>query len=277
MLLPLPLLLAACTPALTCGPGTREIAGVCTPPPTDTDPDTDTDTAEEEEQEEEEEEEEEVLLRDDFDLIDPSRWSYGTWRLGITQLSSEQVTASSSGELTLSHVPGEGEGEWLGGELYTAANFGHSTWTFRLSAPAQTGTVCAVFLYGAVVVGDTWITNEIDVELVGGQVWFSTYSQWRPEDDYGDGPTHRSVVWASPAGFDVSAWHEYTIDYAEDGVTFWVDGQPAAAITDAVPLGRMGLHINHWTSDTWQAVGTPPAGEVLTCRVDWIEGRRSLR
>jgi len=255
------IMLLACRPdAVTCGEGTVLDGTTCVPVATDTEPtDSDTGTAPEPE----------PLLRDDFDDIDLEVWEHGDWALGITQLDPAQVSA---GDGVMSIEVRKDGSQWLGGELLSQETFGHSEWSARIAGPEDTGTVCAFFMYGAVVLEDTWVSNELDFEILDGRVMMTSFSQWRLEDGWpGDGPTHETTTWEAPEGFLVSDWHTYTFRYAPDAVSFFVDGELATTLEAAVPLGEMHVRFNHWTTDTWPAVGGPPDSD-QRCRVDWIEG-----
>ena len=266
------LLSAGCTSRLTCGPGTSDHDGVCVPvggPDSGGQPAGDTGVAGDTGGPGDTGVPVTPIFADEFEFLDTDLWALADWLLGDTQFAADQVVAD--GILTLTHEDDGGDG-WKGGEAYSHATFGHARWSARVAAPAETGTVCAFFLYSDVLNGDSAIVNEIDVELLAGAVWFSVYSQWRPEDEYTQSATHRSVVWSAPDTFSVSDWHDYTIQYTADGVRFLVDDELATEITEVVPLGEMRVRFNHWTSSTWTDVGTPPAHQPLTCRVDRVVG-----
>jgi beta-glucanase (GH16 family) len=204
---------------------------------------------------------------DAFDALDPKVWGTANWTLGDTELSEAGVSVDD-GALLLSHA--WGDDAWSGGEIYSEAAFFYGTWTARIAAPTQTGTVCAFFFYDAVSNGDSYIVNEIDFEILDGRVLVGTYAQWRPEDGYEKGPTRDYTWWTPEADFELSEFHEYGLTWTSEQITFFVDGETIAQTT-VVPKDDLPVRFNHWTSSTWPEVGTPPAGETLTCRVDHVE------
>ena len=211
---------------------------------------------------------------EDFTSLDPDRWHIADWQLGDTQLSADRVSIAD-GVLTLEHQ--RLEGTWSGGEVYSAENLLHGTWTARLAAPSEPGTICAFFFYQTIALQDTWFVDEIDFEVVAGQVLVGTYALWRPEDGYESGPTRQVADWWSPPkGMDLSDFHDYQLVWSADAVTFTIDDQLIATISSAIPANPMQIHFNHWTSSTWKDVGTPASGDPMRCRVDSLTGDTAL-
>ncbi len=192
-----------------------------------------------------------------FDTLDDARWDIATWTLGRSELAVENVSVTD-GQLALHH---EGAGDaWLGAEIFTSEAFFGGHWTAAMTPPTSTGTVCAFFFYGTDGQG---LVHEIDVELLGGQLWVGTYANWSPAHGYENGPTREYVV------IEIDAPQTFTISWG-DTVDFLVDGSPVASFATAVPSIPLQLHLNHWTTDTWADVAYPPPAS-LDCRFDSVD------
>ncbi len=168
----------------------------------------------------------------------------------------------ADGTLVLAHR-GSTEAGFTGAEAHTEPLYTEGEWTALVETPSASGTVCAFFLYGY----DDGIVNEIDVELLAGQLYVGTYADWQESDGYDNSPTREVTV----ADVDTSGIHAYTIRWSPTSVDFAFDGADIASFTTAVPTGPIGLFFNHWTSTTWPEVQNPPAGD-LDCRIHDVIG-----
>lgn len=205
------------------------------------------------------------FFEEPFDTLDDARWTAADWTLGATRLVADHAMVVD-GDLELLHEA-DGDGGWLGAELYTGQEFSGGRWEATMLRPAPGGTVCATFFYGSDVGGRV---NEIDIELLEEAAWFSVYRDWTEADGYEPSATHDSVQWPFPADFDHSVPHVYRIDWGETTLTFAVDGVEVGSLA-MVPSAPIPLHVNHWTSTTWPDVAYPPPDR-LVCRIEAITG-----
>lgn len=210
------------------------------------------------------------LFDENFEDLEPSDWTWGTWTLGATQLDPNQAEVVD-GELRM-HLDLVKD-TWHGVELAHVLPFTSGRFEARIAAPAEPGSVCALFLYGEDKEGEV---HEIDVELLSAEpdtVRVGTYANWTLADGYEDGTARQSVAWQRD-GFTTAELHDYAIVWTESAVTFEVDGQTIATVT-RVPSEPITLRLNHWTSTTWPEVQGPPAGS-STCVVDRLRARDLL-
>jgi beta-glucanase (GH16 family) len=209
---------------------------------------------------------------DPFDNLDESFWFKGDWVLRNTQLVPG-LASVKDGMLRLAHEQGDA-GTWRGAEIYSAKAYLFGTWSASLKAPSEPGTVCSFFLWGKTESGKVM---EIDFEMLSSRpnmVQVSTFSNWVQADEYGDGPTHRSIWWTGPSSFSIDEMHTYTFEWTREAVTFRIDDKEIARIDDVVPNGAANIRFNHWTSKDWPEVGYPPHSNSV-CLIDRVWGRLS--
>jgi beta-glucanase (GH16 family) len=175
---------------------------------------------------------------DDFASLDLSRWVVGSHALGRGVLDPANVSVSG-GALSL----GLPAGRLDGAELRTAAAYSGGTFSARIRAAAAPSSLTGFFLYAP-----PDYASEIDIELVGSDVLFTTYAD--------GGQTHTE---RRPLGFDpTAAFHAYAITFDRKAVTFSVDGAALRTWRNGVPRAPMSLFLNTWFP-TWLA-GTPSPG-----------------
>ena len=209
-------------------------------------------------------------FHESFDTLDLERWSIAEWGIGLTRFGPDQV-AVADGLLDLIHL--SDDGQWLGGEVYTQQSFLYGTWTARLAAPAEAGTVCAFFFYNEWEDDrGTLRANEMDFEIMDERLIVTTLAGYRAIDGETPGPTVQYSWWDTPDDFRFSDFHEYTLEWAVDTVRFSVDDILVAEFAQAVPQGPIHVHVDHWTEAEWADVRFPPPEEPIHCRVDWIRG-----
>jgi licheninase len=181
---------------------------------------------------------------DPFATLDTQRWAVGDHQLGLSRLDPENVSVSD-GALAL-RLPA---GRLDGAEVRTTATWSTGTFRARLKAAAAPSSLTGFFLYAP-----PDYASEVDVEIVGGSVMFSTYA--------GGAQTHTET---RPLGFDpTAAYHYYAIELARRSVTFRVDGVALRTWTTGVPKARMALYANAWFPTWLGGVASPvPAATLI--------------
>lgn len=173
---------------------------------------------------------------DPFTALDVQRWAIGDHALGLGRFEPANVSVTG-GALALT-LPA---GTLNGGEVRTNALWGSGTFRARMKASPASGSLSAFFLYAP-----PDYQSEVDIEIVGSSVLFSTYA--------GGGQTHTET---RPLGFDpTAAFHDYEIEFARKSVTFRVDGVALRTWKNGIPKAPMALYVNAWFP-TWLG-GLPP-------------------
>jgi licheninase len=179
---------------------------------------------------------------DPFTTLDAQRWAIGDHALGLGRFEPANVSVTDS-SLALA-LPA---GTLNGGEVRTNALWGAGTFRARMKAAPAPGSLSAFFLYAP-----PDYASEVDIEIVGSSVMFSTYA--------GGGQTHTET---RPLGFDpTAAFHDYEIELTRKAVTFRVDGVALRTWRNGVPKAPMALYVNAWFP-TWLG-GLPPAATTAT-------------
>lgn len=182
---------------------------------------------------------------EEFDGLDPQRWTPGDHPLGRSRLDPRNVRVAG-GRLDLV-VPG---GTLDGAELRSTAVLGTGAVGARLRVADAPDTLTGFFLYAP-----PDHAHEIDIEIVGdprGRVLFTTHHEGRETHT-----TQRDL------GFDpTAAAHDYVITRRPGHVAFSVDGRELVAWSDGVPDEALNLYLNTWFP-RWLG-GTPPPSERAT-------------
>lgn len=179
---------------------------------------------------------------DPFTTLDAQRWAIGDHPLGLGRFDPANV-AVADGALALTLPAGTHDG----GEVRTQALWGAGTFRARIKAAAAPASLTGFFLYAP-----PDYASEVDIEIVGTDVMFSTYA--------GGGQTHTETL---PLGFDpTAAFHDYEIELARRSVTFRVDGVALRTWKNGLPKASMALYVNAWFP-TWLG-GLPPATTTAT-------------
>ena len=188
--------------------------------------------------------------QDDFSVWDETFWNVSDKTLGRTEFLPENITVAD-GTLSVA-IPA---GTLDGGEIYTAETQSFGAYEARMKLPAAPSSITGFFMYSP---PDYYY--EIDMELPNqpdGTILLTTYA---------DGQKSNTLTVA--LGFDpTAAFHNYRIEYYEDGVEFYVDDRYLAGWSDCRPKERMHLMLNVWFPDWLEGI-CPTQTQSL--RVDWI-------
>ena len=118
---------------------------------------------------------------------------------------------------------------------------------------------------GAVVGWFTYLgrpLNEIDVEFLTRDPRLAHFTLHHIQTGVDHG---RKEVAFDPS----AAFHEYRFDWHPDRVEYYIDGEPAAALTKQVPDMPSRLMLNHWSGNI-PTFGGPAPTEDAVMQVDWI-------
>lgn len=166
---------------------------------------------------------------EEFDGLDPQRWTPGDHPLGRSRVDPRNVRVGG-GRLDLLLR----RGSLAGAELMSNRVFAAGVVSARLRVADVPDSLTGFFLYAP-----PDHAHEIDIEILDdprGRVLFTTYHDGRETHT-----TERDL------GFDPTAdFHDYAIARRPGQVAFSVDGREFVRWTDAVPDEDLHLYLNAW-------------------------------
>ncbi|PVZ14573.1 glycoside hydrolase family 16 protein [Actinomycetospora cinnamomea] len=189
---------------------------------------------------------ERVGFVEEFDGLDPQRWTRGDHRLGLGRVDPANVRVAS-GRLDLLVR----EGSLDGAEVATTGVLpAAGVATARLRVADAPGSLTGFFLYAP-----PDLAHEIDIEIPGdprGRVLFTLHHEGRT--------THTTE---HDLGFDPTAdFHDYAITRGPGRVAFSVDERVLVSWADGVPGEELPLYVNTWFP-AWLG-GSAPGAERAT-------------
>ena len=193
-----------------------------------------------------------TAYRDDFWILDPSRWITSVHQLGRSLLGAENVRVGG-GRLEI-RLPA---GRLDGGEIESIDYYRFGRYTARIRAAHAPSSITGFVLYRA-----PDFHSEIDIEIYNdprGRVDFVVYGSGRKR------------ISRERLGFDpTKAFHRYTIVNRPERVNFLVDGRRLHTVRRGLPPASMKLLVNSWFPE-WLA-GRAPVSDRATL-VDWVSVR----
>lgn len=183
-----------------------------------------------------------LVWSDEFDytgLPDPAKWGYdvGGHGWGNKELQYYTERRKENARVENGRLIIEARRDNWEAHEYTSARLvtkNKGDWTYgrvevRAKLPSGRGTWPAIWMLPTSKDYGGWPSGgEIDImEHVGESAWTSV--ALHGPGYFGDTPLVRRV----PAQ-DVSAWHEYSVDWTEDTLVFRVDGREAYRVTKAM-------------------------------------------
>jgi endo-1,3-1,4-beta-glycanase ExoK len=210
-----------------------------------------------------------LLWRDDFDRFDDQRWvkASHTFDENAAQFVPDNVVVEG-GLLTLKVTKvASGDKPYAAAEVYSNDDFRFGRFEARIKFCAGSGLVSSLFTYRDDV-EVSW--QEIDVEHLGNLPHAIQYNlisgtaksrQYQPKVvmfDY------------SPA----AEFHDYTIEWLPDGVTFYVDGVQSHHDVQATLQDSAKLRMNAWpTNNQITSFAGPLDTTAIPCeaRYDWVQ------
>lgn len=179
-------------------------------------------------------------------------WSAASHRVGRTTFDPANVRTSSdrSGLEIMMQTAAR-----KGGEIRTDERLSYGSYEIRMQVPDHPGTLTGFFFYDA-----PDFFHEIDIEVMNnpsGEVWFTTYEGGRQrhatKETYDFDPT--------------DGVHVYRIDYFEDYVAFFINGQEMKRFTDGYSHQPMQLMVNYW-EPSW--LESAEEKEDTYVQIDWV-------
>lgn len=209
--------------------------------------------------------------RDDFDSFNDSRWSKQThtFEENLARFTPSNVVVEGGLlKLKVTKVANQ-DREYSAAEVATKETFTYGRFAARIKFCAGSGMVSSLFTYKQDI-SSGW--QEIDIEFLGYLV-----NPNRIQYNLISG-THANRVYqpkvVNTIGSPTAEFHDYAMEWAPDGITFFVDGnlmwkgvQPA--IKDA-----QTLHMNAWpTNNAVTSFAGPfnPAAVPCEAQYDWVE------
>jgi hypothetical protein len=186
-------------------------------------------------------------------------------------------------ELSTNNPLDASNASFFGTDLITKRNYAvggglRMTTRMRVDAAtaAQGGLVAAPFLYDVTRTGGTGLVrDEIDHELItnlaSGPTDNTSTNIWN-DGDFANAGSPQTIF--NPAGFDISAFHDYRTDWAPGTAKYYIDNTLVRTVTGSnVPDDPMRAHWNFWAPDNtfsaaYNASLLPTAAPGTTYRVE---------
>ncbi len=152
--------------------------------------------------------------------------------------------------------------EYTAGEYRTKDFYGYGLYEVSMKPISNNGVVSSFFTYTGPSDDNPW--DEIDIEFLGKdttQVQFNYYTNGTGNHEY-----------LYDLGFDASEdFHTYGFKWAEDSITWYVDGKEAYSATENLPVTPSKIMMNAWNGkgvDGWLNAfdDTVP----LTAEYQWV-------
>lgn len=210
-----------------------------------------------------------LLWRDDFDTFNAARWTKQTHTFAenAARFSANNVVVEGGFlKLKVTNVP-NGNKAYSAAEVATIDEFTFGRFVGRIKFCAGSGMVSSLFTYKDDV-NQSW--QEIDIEHLGNlpkSVQYNLISGNLNNRVYQ--PKVVTFAWSPPTEF-----HDYSIEWQPDGITFYVDGTKTHHDVQASLKDAAKLHMNAWPTDnsvTQFAGPFNPAAVPCEAQYDWIE------
>ncbi|HVY31605.1 MAG TPA: family 16 glycosylhydrolase [Polyangiaceae bacterium] len=210
-----------------------------------------------------------LLWRDDFDSFNAARWTKQTHTFAenAAKFSADNVVVEGGLlKLKVTNVPNGGK-PYSAAEVATIDQFTFGRFVGRIKFCAGSGMVSSLFTYKDNV-NQSW--QEIDIEHLGNlpkSVQYNLISGNLDNRVYQ--PKVVTFAWSPPTEF-----HDYSIEWQPDGITFYVDGAQTHHDVQASIKDAAKLHMNAWPTDnavTQFAGPFNPAAVPCEAQYDWIE------
>lgn len=210
-----------------------------------------------------------LLWRDDFDSFDANRWTKQTHTFAenLARFSANNVVVEG-GLLKLKVTKVQnGDKAYSAAEVATKDLFTFGRFVGHIKFCAGSGMVSSLFTYKDDV-NQSW--QEIDIEHLGNlpkSVQYNLISGNLNNRVYQ--PKVVTFTWSPPQEF-----HDYSIEWQPDGVTFFVDGVQKHHDVQATLKDPARLHMNAWPTDnsvTMFAGTFDPNAVPCEAQYDWIE------
>lgn len=228
----------------------------------------------------------ELLFRDDFDDLDTSRWQLMThsWDTNLALFSPDTVSVAD-GQMTLRLLPApEGTTDngatkpFLGAEVRSTDTLTYGRVRARAKLAKGSAVISSLVTIYTPWPADDW--NELDIECMGKDpqnVQFNamvyTGPPTSPPVTTPVNPTQDPLL--VDLGFDPSEdFHEYTIEWTQQGAFFFVDGELLRTWTKHIDLMTLPQNVllTIWASSAvgWAGPVTEDTANASAV-YDWVE------
>lgn len=209
--------------------------------------------------------------RDDFDSFNDARWSKQshTFEENLARFTANNVVVEGGFlKLKVTKVASE-DREYSAAEVATKESFTYGRFAGRIkfSCP-KSGMVSSLFTYKQDV-SDSW--QEIDIEFLGripNGIQYNLISGTAANRVY-QPQVVNNLPW-SPA----MEFHEYALEWAPDGITFFIDGAQTWKGVQPKIKDAQTLHMNAWPANyaaTQFAGPFEPTAVPCEAQYDWVE------
>lgn len=210
-----------------------------------------------------------LLWRDDFDSFDDSRWVKATHTFDENAARFVAGNAVVEGGLLKLKVTkvASGNKPYSAAEVLSAEDFTFGRFEGRIKFCAGSGMVSSLFTYKENV-EVSW--QEIDVEHLGNlpkSIQYNLVSGTLNSRKYQ--PKVVTFAWSPTAEF-----HDYTIEWLPDGITFYVDGVQSHKDVQATIQDAAKLRMNAWPTDNqFTSFAGPLDTNAIPCEAqyDWVQ------
>lgn len=210
-----------------------------------------------------------LLWRDDFDRFDDDRWVKATHTFdeNAAQFVPDNVVVEGGLlKLRVTKVA-SGNKQYSAAEVYSTDDFTFGRFEGRIKFCAGSGIVSSLFTYRDDV-EVSW--QEIDVEYLGNlsnAIQYNLISGTFANRHYQ--PRVVTLAYSPTAEF-----HDYTIEWLPDGVTFYVDGAPSHHDVQAKLQDAAKLRMNAWpTNNQVTTFAGPLDANSIPCEAqyEWVQ------
>jgi beta-glucanase (GH16 family) len=199
---------------------------------------------------------------EDFNALDETLWNINRFSFAEsgTEMSSDALAISKSLLAIKVDVNAVGSGKkYKGGEIGSLRFFNYGYFTVRMKNNIRHGSVSSFFIMNEWKEKD-WEHREIDIEFLGKDptaVQFTVHL-------YADGGrNHIYYAHVYPLGFDSSKdFHDYSIAWKKDTISWYVDGVLAHTETRIVPNVPLQIRVNHWIANSQDSLTVDWMGKV---------------
>jgi beta-glucanase (GH16 family) len=203
------------------------------------------------------------VFRDDFSgtTLDRGLWKAlysGQYGNGMFRWDPSQLEMGD-GKLTIA-TEREG-GSWVSGGLSTIPDGQtYGSYEFRARFDPGQGTAGVILLWPS---SNQW-TDEVDI--------IETHRPGRESFAFTNHGTPNVTQYID---VNVSAWHDYRLDWTPGSLTLWVDGQEKGRITTDVPSQPMSFSMQGQVMAAWETwFGGAPDGSTpgrVEMEIDWVK------
>ena len=210
-----------------------------------------------------------LLWRDDFDTFDEARWSKAdhTFEENLAGFSADNVSVAGGFlKLAVTQVP-RGNKPYSAAEVYSNQEFTHGRFEARIRFCPGSGMVSSLFTYKEDV-DESW--QEIDIEHLGNlpkSIQYNLISGTFDSRKYQ--PKVVTFAYAPTAEF-----HDHTIEWTPEGITFFVDGVQTHHDVQATIQDAARLRMNVWpTNNQVTSFAGPLDTSAIPCesQYDWVQ------